>query len=443
MSLTIGQKVKAEIMGVDLTIQGKLGEGGQGTVYLIEGDFGKKALKWYNSIQSTDDQKSAIRYLVQKGSPKGLAGQRFIWPLDLVMVPDIEQFGYLMPLIDTSRFAELGEVQSHLKPSPGLLVLCEISYQTANSYRALHLSGHCYRDISAGNLMFDPISGDVLICDNDNVGVNRQSTCQVVGTMEYMAPEIVKGESQPSTETDLHSLAVLLFNLWVWHHPMHGKKEYQIRSWDLPAKKMIYGEKPVFIFDPNDTSNQLPNDPEYSTAKKRWEYCPKSLRELFVRAFTVGLKEPSHRVTEGEWQGLFLQLKDGSLKCPNDQADNLWEPGQSSINCWHCKKPIQIPPKLVFTYPQGKHYLLLSKDAKLLERHIDPSNDSQIASTVIGEVAQNPSNPRVWGIRNLSQSPWITTSTNGATIEVLPQKSAILSAGLKLNIKGITAEIIP
>jgi len=34
------------------------------------------------------------------------------------------------------------------------------------------------------------------------------------------------------------------------------------------------------------------------------------------------------------------------------KADNLWEPGQSSINCWHCKKPIQIPPKLVFTHPK-------------------------------------------------------------------------------------------
>ena len=79
----------------------------------------------------------------------------------------------------------------------------------------------------------------------------------------------------------------------------------------------------------------------------------------------------------------------------------------------------------------------------MLERHVDPSNDSQIASTVIGEVAQNPSNPKVWGIRNLSQSPWTTTSTNGAANEVPPQRSAILSAGLKLNIRGVTAEIIP
>ena len=93
-----------------------------------------------------------------------------------------------MERINTERYAELGEVWAHLKPVPGFSSLCAISYGLANSYRALHLSGHCYRDISPGNLMFDPQTGHVLICDNDNVGINRQSRCQVWGTMEYMAP---------------------------------------------------------------------------------------------------------------------------------------------------------------------------------------------------------------------------------------------------------------
>jgi hypothetical protein len=32
--------------------------------------------------------------------------------------------------------------------------------------------GYSYRDISFGNLFFDPDTGDVLICDNDNVSAN-------------------------------------------------------------------------------------------------------------------------------------------------------------------------------------------------------------------------------------------------------------------------------
>jgi len=61
---------------------------------------------------------------------------------------------------------------------------------------------------------------------------------------------------------------------------------------------------------------------------------------------------------------------------------------------------------------------------------------------LIGELAQNPVNPKVWGIRNLTQSPWVATLPNGTSTEVPPQKAAVLSAGLKLNIRGVMAEII-
>lgn len=438
--------MRGETGRINLTVKKKLGEGGQGAVYLVEGAHGPQALKWYNAEQSSEEQKKGISYLVSDQEKilrsLGQAGRRFIWPQDLVTAPGATQFGYLMSVIDTRRFAELGEVWARLKPAPGLAALCEISYQAANSYRALHLSGHCYRDISSGNLMFDSASGDVLICDNDNVGVNRTSECQVWGTMEYMVPELIRGQAKPSTETDLHSLAVLLFNLWIWHHPLHGEMEFQLRSWDLVAKKQVYGQTPVFIFDPADQRNRLPTDPDYSTAAKRWGYCPPLLRAMFTRAFTAGLKEPAQRVTEGEWQGLFVQLKDGVLTCPGCQAANLWEPSMTSLNCWHCRKAIPVPPKLVFRHHGGKHYILLVKDAKILKRHVDPLTAEDQTGTVVGQVVQNPASPQVWGIRNLSPSPWAATLPDGNALEIPAQKAVPLRAGLKINIGGTSAEII-
>ncbi|RJP92425.1 MAG: protein kinase [Desulfobacteraceae bacterium] len=442
MQLRVGQKIQTESTGQEFTVKKKLGEGGQGIVYLVEGAQGSYAVKWYNREQSTEDQKISIRYLVHQGPPKGNAGKRFIWPMDLATVPDDDQFGYLMPLIDTGRFAELGEVWAHLKPAPGFPALCEISYQAANSYRALHLSGHCYRDISSGNLMFDPKSGDVVICDNDNVGINRQSQCQVLGTPEYMAPEIVMGTADPSTDKDLHSLAVLLFYLWVWHHPMHGEIEYNIRSWDLPAKKRVYGENPVFIFDPKDRSNQLPNDPEYATAKKRWVYCPAPLKELFTRAFTVGLKQPSHRVTEGEWQSLFLELKDNILACPKCKAENMWDASIQSLNCWHCKTSIFLPPKMIFSHTGGKHVLLLNKDAKILVRHVNPFPSEEESANLAGQVVQNPNKPNVWGIRNLTDASWTITQPDGKTSSLNPQSAIPINPELKFDIQGTKAEIV-
>ncbi|ALG67933.1 serine/threonine protein kinase [Beggiatoa leptomitoformis] len=444
MSLRKGQHVTAEILQYDLIVQEKLGEGGQGEVYrVIHNNQHSYALKWYNTEQSTPEQKKSIQELVSHGAPHGAAGKRFIWPLDIVTTEKNAQFGYLMPLIDTQRFAELGEIQAHRKPAPSFATLCEISYQIANSYRMLHLDGYCYRDISAGNVMFDAQTGETLICDNDNVGINsRDATSQVWGTMEYMAPEVIRGQAKPSIETDQHSLAVLLFNLWVWHHPMHGDMEYQIYVWDLPAKKRIYGENPVFIFDPNNTSNQLPSDAEYHTARKRWQYCPSTLQALFTRAFSDGLHHPAKRVTEGEWQDLFLELKDNALRCPHCHAENLWSPPQNQLACWHCQTTIPIPPKLSITHTKGKHTLLLHKETQLLQRHIQPHSDK--SPQVIGEVVQNPNNPNVWGIRNLTDYNWTATLPNGQVKTVEPQRAAPLSLGLRLEIlAGVAhAEII-
>ena len=202
MSLSIGQKVYAETSKAELVVKRKLGEGGQGAVFLVDGPHGAQALKWYVASQATEEQRAAISFLVVKGPPRGPAGRRFIWPQDLVVAAGTNLFGYLMPLIDTNRFADLGEVWARRKPSPSLGVLCGLSFQISNSYRVLHLDGYCYRDISQGNLMFDPITGDALICDNDNVGINGESRLPGVSAIPYMAPELVRGDCRPPFHGD-------------------------------------------------------------------------------------------------------------------------------------------------------------------------------------------------------------------------------------------------
>lgn len=441
MPLKIGDRVRAEIAGTELSVMKKLGEGTQGEVYLVEGPQGYRAVKWYKPEQATPEQRAAVLYLVRSGPPFGAAGKRFIWPLDLVTLPGSNQFGYLMERIDTGRFAELGEVWAHLKPVPNFSALCEISYQLANSYRALHLSGHCYRDISAGNLMFDPKEGDILICDNDNVGVNRQSRCQVWGTMEYMAPEIIRNEGDPSTQTDLHSLAVLLFYLWVWHHPFHGEMEYRFHCWDIPAKKQVYGECPVFVFDPRNTANRLPEDPDYATAKERWDFCPPDLKATFIRAFTEGLRNPGRRVTEGEWQNLFAGLKDRIMICSRCRAENFAGTNGDTPACWHCGTALHSPPFLRIHRPSGDSHLALTIGTTLRRRHISSSPASDDGSQVVGLVVPHPSIPGAAGIRNLSPVSWQCTFPDGSMTEVRNGRAVPLNPGTVICIDGVTITI--
>ena len=439
--LSLGQRIRADLSGIELEVIQKLGEGTQGEVYLVEGPRGYQAVKWYKPGQATPEQRAAILYLVRTGPPFGAAGKRFIWPLDLVTAGDSRQFGYLMDRIDTNQYAELGEVWAHLKPVPNFSSLCEISYQLANSYRALHLSGHCYRDISAGNLMFDPVTGNILICDNDNVGVNLQSRCQVWGTMEYMAPELVRGERDPSTQSDLHALAVLLFYLWVWHHPFHGMMEYRFHCWDIPAKKKVYGGDPVFIFDPGDRSNMLPEDPDYTTAKERWGYCPEDLKTTFTRAFTEGLADPDRRVTEGEWQNLFISLRDSLIICPSCKAENFSKGQQSPFMCWHCGKAIADPPVLRIEWPGGNRCLSLSMGTTIMARHLVPAGSTDEISGIVGAVVPHPSVPGAGGIRNNSSGTWQCIFPGGAVADVPPGRAVPLNPGTVILINGTRVTI--
>jgi eukaryotic-like serine/threonine-protein kinase len=441
MPLMPGQRIMTEISGIELEVIKKLGEGTQGEVYLVKGPDGYQAVKWYKSEQATADQRTAILYLVRSGPPFGAAGKRFIWPRDLVTRAGSGQFGYLMDRIDTSRFAELGECWAHIKPVPNFSALCEISYQLANSYRALHLSGHCYRDISAGNLMFDPWVGDILICDNDNVGVNRQSRSQVWGTMEYMAPEIIRGEKDPSTQTDLHSLAILLFYLWIWHHPFHGEMEYRFHCWDIPAKKKVYGESPVFVFDPDNTTNALPGDPDYATARERWDYCPQAIRETFIRAFTDGLHNPDRRVTEGEWQALFSRIKDSIMTCPRCHAENFSERNGDAIICWHCHNLLSPPPVILIQRPGGEIRLALSLGTTIRRRHIGSSSSQEDGAEIIGTIVPHPAIAGAAGIRNNTRVIWQCTFPDGNTTDVPPDRAVPLNPGTVIRVDGVPLTI--
>jgi DNA-binding helix-hairpin-helix protein with protein kinase domain len=441
--LNIGENLKCELSDGIITVKKKIGEGTQGIVYLIETESGDKIVKWYNKEQATELQKENIRKLVTKGPIKGEAGKRFVWPLDLVTSDLNNSFGYLMDYINTGDFAELGEVWAHIKPTPNMKQKCLISYNLANSYRKLHLEGYCYRDISSGNLMFNPQTGDVLICDNDNIGVNNQSECQILGTMEYMAPEIIMNDASPSTKTDLHSLAVLLFQLWMWHHPMHGEMEYNFRSWDIPAKKKVYGENPVFVFDPDNDENRLPDDYEYDTPRKFWEVCPGVLKDLFIKAFTEGLKNPDKRITEGEWEKVFLELYDNIVSCPNDGAENFWYEGIENFRCWYCKEEINRPISISFNTCLGRQTLAITLETKILKRNIAPFAEESDKNLVIAEIVQNPKNPSIWGIRNLNSYPLKYLIKDGTEKFADPQKAIPISSAIdKIYFDNTEAELI-
>lgn len=419
--------------GVRCRVVRLLGSGGQGEVHEADLDGAAVAIKWYYPATATPEQRATIATLVERGAPSS----RFLWPLDLVSADRRDGFGYVMPLRD-ARFRSVSELlrRSVITSFRGLATA---SVQLADSFLALHARGLSYRDISHGNVFFDPANGDVLICDNDNVAPDGRDAA-VMGTPRFMAPEIVRGEALPSTQTDLFSLAVLLFLFLVNHHPLEGRREAAIHSFDLPAMTRLYGLDPVFIFDPEDTSNR-PVPGLHDNALVFWPLYPEFLRQRFVGIFTDGLHDPQRRVRESEWRATAARLLDCIVYCPAcgsqvfHDAEVLKAPGQAG-SCWSCRTPLTLPPRIRV----GKAVVMLNHDSKLYRHHIDPQAPVDL-NMVVGEVVEHPQRPGLWGLRNLTATTWTATMADGAVKPVDPGRSVSLALGTRVSFGTSEGEI--
>ena len=386
----------------EISIVKKLAEGGQGEVFLVRNQGRECVLKLYTSQRSTEVQREIIRHLVESGVPAEKYAHRFAWPTALVDVPEEKRFGYLMPWIDTSRFISLVDIEAGRVRHPGYGIMTEAGRQLAECFRELHIDGYCYRDISKNNFMFSPESGGVVICDNDNIAIDREDAGNILGTPQFMAPEVILGKARPSTVTDQHSLAVLLFMLLCGGgHPFHGRMEYGIKIFDGVASRYIYGEKPVFVFDPADQSNRLPDEPGYRHVAVHWKVLPYHIRSLFVRAFTDGLKNPSLRVTDMEWKNALTQLL-GQRDICRCGAENFWDPDRKDRQvCWHKGCTVAFPQKL---HIKGKSVsaMLVKAGQQITSLHLGEKS----SAVVLGEMETHPSDTSLVLLRNKTGETW-------------------------------------
>jgi serine/threonine protein kinase len=396
-----------------------LGAGGQGEVYEAEGGGKHCALKWYFKQMATPAQKKILENLIVKGSPDSA----FLWPEDLTLPGHDGSFGYIMDL-RPNHYKSIVDLMKR-KIDPSFRTLCRAAYNLTKGYQDLHAMGFCYRDISFGNVFLDGDTGDVLICDNDNVSADEDSS--VYGTPRFMAPEIVVGKAKPSRNTDLFSLAVLLFYMLMLAHPLEGRLEANVKCMDIHAMNRLYGTHPVFIFDPDDDSNR-PAPGYQDNALLYWAVYPESVKNLFISSFTTGLTEPNKRVTEHQWMDALANLYTGAINCPSCGAEVFADEGQNAV-CWNCKKDVPQPVALIIE----KSVVMMYGGAHLYAHH---TTGDYYLNTVTGTVVQNPHNPQLWGIRNESADNWTYIRANGAQTPILPGQTAAIVKAAQIDFKG-------
>lgn len=422
--LRIHQQVSTGFTKIPCTVADYIGGGGQGEVYRAKLSDKDVALKWYFPNTATKEQRAILDDLIRKGPPT----KKFLWPLDVALADDVLGYGYVMPLRH-NRYKSIVDLMKR-RIEPNFRALATAGFELADSFLNLHSKGLSYRDISFGNVFFDPDTGEVLICDNDNVAIDGMNISNVVGTPRFMAPEIVRGEAHPSKYTDLFSLSVLLFYMFMVHHPLEGRKEKSIKCLDLPAMNKLYGTEPLFIYDPSDNSNE-PVPGTHDNAIVFWEIYPEYIKALFIKAFTEGLTDPQDgRVAESVWRSSMIAMRDSIIYCQHCGSENFYDPkrirNDQCGTCWSCKKELTYPPILEI---DGNN-LALNYNTKIYPHHL---GDLYNFSKMIGEVVQHPKNPALWGIKNHSDRQWKLHKPDGSVMDVSIGQSASITIGNQID----------
>ena len=197
------------------------------------------------------------------------------------------------------------------------------------------------------------------------------------------------------------------------HHPLEGRREASIHCFDALAMRKLFGDEPLFIWDPMNPENR-PDTTYQANAELFWNLYPAFLKELFVQAFTVGLTQPSRRVREGQWRGALSRLRDSILYCGSCGKQNFYDvdrmkaengsPGQ----CWSCRRPLRLPPRIRV----GKTTVMLNHDAQLFGHHVDEPTRYDFHHPV-AQVNTHPTDPGKWGLKNLSDSHWTLITPDG------------------------------
>jgi eukaryotic-like serine/threonine-protein kinase len=436
--LQSGQRlVTAESLAAgDVTVLEYLDGGGQGEVYRARFADRIVALKWYSPTYWPNDRTLSARLRLAVRYVRPTAD--YLWPFALVALPAQAGFGgYLMPLMEP-RFQKLVHfLYGRIQPAPTFRVLATLGMNLARNLRSLHMAGLCYVDLNYNNIFCDFTTGDIAICDNDNVTTDGIDT-PLLGIPPFAAPEVLRDGVRPNSRTDLFALSVILFQMFMISHPLIGRRATGL--YDAAAQRRHHGTEPLFIFDPADTSNApVPGDPELGgEALNYWPIYPQFLRDVFIDAFTRGLHDPNARKTDLEWVAALSRLRDTMFHCSHCGAENFYDQdavarsGGLANPCWHCKQIPPLPPRLRL---QGDCVVLLDAGVRLFPSHLGVSADY---AHVLAEAERTGAGV---SLKNLGPEKWAVSAPDGGYQEVAPGASLPLVSGLRIYFGRVDGEV--
>lgn len=444
--LKTGQTLSTKL-GATVTIKKWLADGGQGDIYLIDYAGEEKILKWYKKTAVGEESQMFYDNLlnnIHRGSPDS----HFIWPEDITPY-NKGQYGYIMGLLPEGYY-EVDEFMNKNAVFKNYRVMVDAALNLIKAFRILHNAGLFYQDINASNFAINPNSGDVKIMDNDNVAPSGKPT-GVLGKPRYMAPEIVIGMSKhqraidagesyippfvmPTMQSDLYSMAVILYILFTLNHPMEGK-HYLITGLTTKKQEKLYGSDAAFIMENNGKGNE-PDPIVHKNSLLVWPMLPKYIQELFLKALgQEAVKNPNKRPQEVHWVNALVRFRSDITTCPNCKMEVFVKDGRPCC-CHKCSETLRIPYRLKF----ADYAIPGKKGAKIYATQLKTVNYEEMLD-IAGTIVAKPNDPSSLWVLNKSKEVWMVTTPSGKSKKIKPGEALPLKDNLSFEACGTVIRI--
>ncbi|MFD5556517.1 serine/threonine-protein kinase [Streptomyces sp. NPDC127068] len=202
-----------------------LGRGSAGTVWLGEGPEGPVAIKLLREDLAAD-QELVGRFVQERTALLGLHHPNVVAVRDLVV--DGNDLALVMDLVRGTDLRSRLDRDRRLAPEAAVAIVADV----ADGLAAAHAAGVVHRDVKPENVLLDmqgPLgpggSHRALLTDFGVAKLidtpRRAKATKIIGTPDYLAPEIVEG-LPPRAAVDIYALATVLYELLAGFTPFGG-----------------------------------------------------------------------------------------------------------------------------------------------------------------------------------------------------------------------------
>ncbi|GGW20319.1 serine/threonine-protein kinase PkaB [Streptomyces capoamus] len=215
----------ARKIGSRYTANQILGRGSAGTVWLGEGPDGPVAVKLLREDLACD-QELVGRFVQERTALLGLEHPNIVTVRDLVV--DGNDLALVMDLVRGTDLRTRLERERRLAPEAAVAIVADV----AEALAAAHAAGVVHRDVKPENVLLDmqgPLgpggAHPALLTDFGVAKLidspRRTRATKIIGTPDYLAPEIVEG-LPPRAAVDIYALATVLYELLAGFTPFGG-----------------------------------------------------------------------------------------------------------------------------------------------------------------------------------------------------------------------------